>query len=166
MGALVLAADPLDSFADRLGLISGPEAPLLRRIAESDVMFSDVVRFLQRNGWPQDLGSYCGILGLAQANPDCRFKQLGAEDNTKPDEGHAINLPANTGDAVPYVLMFLRRLGTVEVFIASSQGDLMAAFHGTAEIGYVRISNDSALPSFNAEVLFWKTAVARSRRPP
>src|SRR6266699_372908 len=86
--------------------------------------------------------------------------------NAKPDEGHAINLPANAGDAVPYVLMLLRRPGTAEVFIASPQGDLMAAFHGTAEIGYVRISNDSAMPSFIAEVAFWKSAVAKSRRTP
>ena len=129
-------------------------------------MLSEVVRFVQRNGWPQDLGRYCETLGLARSTPDCRFKQLGAEDNAKPDGGHAINLPANTGDAVPYVLLLFRSPGTAEVFIASPQGELIAAFHGTAEIGYVRISNESALPGFNAEVLFWKSAVARTRRTP
>src|SRR6266498_662693 len=166
IGALILSGDPPDSFAERLGLLPRLGAPLATPVAEGEVTFSDVVSFVQRNGWPQDLGRYCETLGLAKANPECRFKQLGAEDNAKPDEGHAVNLPANTGDAVPYVLMLLRRPGTAEVFIASPQGDLMAAFHGTAEIGYVRISNDSAMPSFIAEVAFWKSAVAKSRRAP
>jgi len=167
VGALTLLADLPDGLAaGELGLPPPASRPLATPIAEGEVMFSDVVRFVQRNGWPQDLGRYCETLGLARSNPDCRFKQLGAEDNAKPDEGHAINLPANTGDAVPYVLMLLRRLGTAEVFIASPQGDLIAAFHGTADIGYARISNDSALPGFNAEVSFWKGAVAKSRRAP
>ena len=45
-----------------------------------------------------------------------------------------------------------------------SQGDLIAAFHGSTEIGYVRISNDSALPSFREELSFWKRTVATSIR--
>jgi len=166
--ALPLVANLLGGLAASRPALTSPVASLQSAtlIAEDGIMFSDVVSFVQRNGWPQDLGPYCETLGLARANPDCRFKQLGAEDNAKPDEGHAINLPANAGDAVPYVLMLLRRPGTAEVFIASPQGDLMAAFHGTAEIGYVRISNDSAMPSFIAEVAFWKSAVAKSRRTP
>src|SRR6266511_3322 len=123
IGALILSGDPPNSFAERLGLLPRLGAPLATPVAEGEATFSDVVSFVQRNGWPQDLGRYCETLGLARANPDCRFKQLGAEDNAKPDEGHAINLPANTGDAVPYVLMLLRRPGTAEVFIASPQGD-------------------------------------------
>src|SRR6266516_5886220 len=115
IGALILSGDPPDSFAERLDLLPRLGAPFAAPIAEGEVTFSDVVRFVQRNGWPQDLGRYCETLGLARSNPDCRFKQLGAEDNAKPDEGHAINLPANTGDAVPYVLMLLRRPGTAEV---------------------------------------------------
>src|SRR6266496_1724318 len=166
--ALALVANLLGGLAATRPALTSPVAalPSATLIAEDGIMFSDVVSFVQRNGWPQDLGQYCETLGLGRANPDCRFKQLGAEDNAKPDEGHAINLPANTGDTVPYVLMLLRRPGTAKVFIASPQGDLMAAFHGTAEIGYVRISNESALPGFTAEVSFWKGAVAKSRRAP
>ena len=166
LGTLPTIIGIADGFAAiRLSLPSpavlGPPAT---RIVEDELMFSDVVRFVQRNGWPQDLGRYCETLDLARSTPDCRFKQLGAEDNAKPNEGHAINLPANTGDAVPYVLLLLRRPGTAEVFIASPQGNLIAAFHGSTEIGYVRISNDSALPGFREELSFWKRTVATSTR--
>lgn len=75
-------------------------------------------------------------------------------------------MPSLERTLTPYVLLLFRSPGTAEVFIASPQGELIAAFHGTAEIGYVRISNESALPGFNAEVLFWKSAVARTRRTP
>jgi len=167
IGALTLPTGMLDGLAaGKSGSPATTSWPLATPIVEDEMMFSDVVRFVQRNGWPQDLGPYCETLGLARSNPDCRFKQLGAEDNAKPEQGHAINLPANTGDAVPYVLMLLRGPGTVEFFIASPQGDLIAAFHGTVDIGYVRISNDSALPGFTAEVSFWKGAVGKSRRAP
>src|SRR5207247_9665456 len=114
--ALPLVANLLGGLAASRPALTSPVAslPSATLIAEDAIMFSDVVRFVQRNGWPQDLGPYCETLGLARSNPSCRFKQLGAEDNSKPDEGHAINLPANTDKAVPYVLMLLRLLGPAE----------------------------------------------------
>src|SRR6266516_1728191 len=91
--ALPLVANLLGGLAASRPALTAPVAslPSATLIAEDGIMFSDVVSFVQRNGWPQDLGPYCETLGLARANPDCRFKQLGAEDNAKPDEGHAIH---------------------------------------------------------------------------
>ena len=115
--------------------------------------FGAVVGLVQRHGATADLGRLCQAFGLQQS---CLFKQVAVDANSDGREHHGFNVPAN-GTASPYVVIFHLRPLVGEFFVASAQGELVAARFRAKGIDYSPIVPDEARRAFESEVAFWRS---------
>ena len=115
--------------------------------------FEAVVALVRRHGLPADLGRLCLAFGLQQS---CWFKQVAVDGSVDGGEHRGFNVPLQ-GTATPYVLIFHLRPLVGEFFVASAQGELVAARFRAKGIDYEPLSPDEAHRGFESEVAFWRS---------
>lgn len=122
------------------------------------VAFATVVAFVERHGWPADLGRMCERFKQPQSRSECLFKQIAIDTTQDGLDNHGFNVPFKSGDAIGYVVIFHLRPLVGEFFAVSSDGDLIAALYRAKGIDYTPISNDEVRQAFASEVSFWRTS--------
>jgi tetratricopeptide (TPR) repeat protein len=142
-------------------------AQALRRLGQSTpvpVALADVVRLVQEKGWQVDHKPLCAEFKLAQHPDSCTFKQVSVQELDGRGDPRAFNVPASSGGAIPYVLIF--HLGPLvgEFFIASPEGELLKAFIRSKGTGYSQIPNDDVREEFNKDVAYWTDNFARLKQ--
>ena len=128
------------------------------------VAFAAVIAFVERHGWPADLGRMCERFDLLQSRSECRFKQIAIDTTQDGLDNHGFNVPFKSGGAVGYVVMFHLRPLVGEFFAVSSDGDLIAALYRAKGTDYTSISNEEVRQAFASEVSFWRTNLTDLKR--
>ena len=115
--------------------------------------FDAVVALVRRHGLPADLRRLCQALGLPQS---CWFKQVAIDASVDGREHHGFNVPLQ-GTDTPYVLIFHLRPLVSEFFVASAQGELVAARFRAKGIDHTPLAPDEARRAFESEIAFWRS---------
>ena len=115
--------------------------------------FDAVVALVQRHGVAANLGRLCQAFGLQQS---CWFNQIAIDGTADGREHHGFNVPLQ-GTDIPYVLIFHLRPLVGEFFVASAQGEVVAARFRAKGIDYRPLAPDAALRAFESEVAFWRS---------
>jgi hypothetical protein len=127
--------------------------------------FSEVVEFVQEQGWQANLRTMCSEFGVAHLTRDCVFKQVSVQDDGEDLGGrHAFNVPANAGGDVPYILVFHLKPLIGEFFIVSSDGRLLATFYRSRGAGYNKIPNEEARRAFDRDAAYWTKNLERLKQ--
>lgn len=133
-------------------------AAALRRLAQNDpapVTFSDVVRFVQQQGWRINLGDICTKLELPQSGDNCFFQQLSVQETEGRSDPRGLNVPTASNAALPYVLIFHFSPLVGEFFVVSPEGVLTRAFVRFKGTDYNRVSNEDVSEEFNKDLAYW-----------
>lgn len=133
-------------------------AAALARLAQNDpasVTFSDVVRFVQQQGWRINLGDICTKMGLPQSGDDCFFQQLSVQETEGRSDPRGLNVPTVSNTSPPYVLIYHFSPLVGEFFVVSPDGVLMRAFVRFKGTDYSRVSNEDVSEEFNKDLAYW-----------
>jgi len=142
-------------------------AAALRRLALDDralVTFSDVVQFVQQQGWRVDLGDICTRLELPQSGTDCLFQQLSVQETESRSDPRGLNVPASMNGTTPYVLIFHFSPLVGEFFVVSPDGVLMRAFVRLKGTGYNPVPNEDVSEEFNKDLEYWTNNFFRLKK--
>lgn len=133
-------------------------AAALQRLAQKDpasVTFSDVVQFVQQQGWRVNLGDICAKLEIPQSSGDCFFQQLSVQETEGRSDPRGLNV-LTSSDATPsYVVIFHFSLLVGEFFLVSADGELLRAFLRFKGTDYNRASNNDVREEFDKDIAYW-----------
>lgn len=117
--------------------------------------FSDVVEFVQKQGWQANMRSLCTLLHLPPDSSNCIFKQVSIAEAVGRGDPRGFNVPAISSGAVTHVLVY--HLGPLvgEFFVVSPQGDLIKAFYRSKGTGYNPIPNADVEEEFKKDLAYW-----------
>ena len=126
---------------------------------------ADVIAFVNRSGWPVDLGRMCKAFNVSQS--DCRFRQVAVDTSQDGLDNHGFNVPVEATDVSGYVVIFHLRPLIGEFYLASPEGELRAALYRAKGLDFTPIANDEARHAFESEVSFWRVnLIGLERRLP
>jgi hypothetical protein len=156
----------IDNPTEGLSLASSIEA--LRRPAKNGSMrvtFSDVVQFVQQQGWRVDLGDMCTKFELPGSGDDCVFRQLSLQDQREArSDPRGFNVPAVWNTGPHYVMIFHLRPLVGEFFIVSPDGILMRAYLRFKGTDYSLVPNEEVQQEFNKNFAYWTTNFSRLKK--
>ena len=148
---LVVLVGPLTIAAD--------EAPTMR------ATFSDVVQYVQQQGWRVDLRDMCTKFELPRSGNDCIFRQLSLEDQREAGSApRGFNVPAVSSAGPQYVLIFHLRPLAGEFFIVSPDGILMRAYLRFKGTDYSRVPNEEVQQEFDKNLAYWTTNLSHLKK--
>lgn len=152
--------DAIADFKKALSIDSSiaSSAAALRRLAQNDpasITFSDVVHFVERQGWRINLGDICTKLELPQSDNDCFFQQLSVQETEGRSDPRGLNVPATVNVAAPYALIFHFSPLVGKFFVVSPDGVLIKAFVRLKGADYSRVPNEDVSEEFNKDLAYW-----------
>ena len=121
----------------------------------ASVTFSDIVQFVERQGWRVNLGDMCTKFGLPLSGNDCAFQQLSVEETEGQSGPRGFNVSVASNSGAPHVLIFHLNPLVGEFFVVSPDGVLRRAFLRFKGTGYSRVSNEDVMEEFNKDLAYW-----------
>jgi len=114
----------------------------------------EIITFVERYGWPVDLGYLCSGLSLISANQKCLFRQIAVHTKTAELIDHGFNVPTDESPPLHVVIYHVSPL-TGEFFLASVDGTLIRALFRARGSDFEPMSNKRAIRAFKTELTFW-----------
>ena len=123
--------------------------------------FADVVTFVAGKGWVVNLGPLCGHLEIQAGTSACVFRQVSVEETEAHSGPRGFNVPADSSEHPPHVLIY--HLGPLvgEFFIVSPEGQLLKAFLRRKGTGYSSVPLDEVREEFAKDAAYWTVNLAR-----
>jgi hypothetical protein len=143
-----------------------PDQPALKKTGSMRVTFSDVVQYVQQQGWRVNLGNMCIKFELPRSGDDCLFRQFSLQDQREADsDPRGFNVPAVWNTGAHYVVIFHLRPLVGEFFIVSSDGILMRAYLRFKGTDYSLVPNEEVQQEFdNKNFAYWTTNFSRLKK--
>lgn len=124
---------------------------------------SDVIAFVNLQGWIVDLGYLCHGLSLNEGTGKCLFRQIAVHSRGKKEEDHGFNVPIDQPSTRPLLVYHVTPL-TGEFLLLSVDGRLVKALFRARGDGFSLMSDERAAQVLKAELAFWKSNLAEIER--
>ncbi len=126
--------------------------------------FSEVIEFVQKQGWQVNLGALCVQIGLPQDGGNCVYKQINVEEIKGRGDPRGFNVPAISSGPVAHVLVFHLSPLVGEFFVVSPRGELIKAYYRSKGTGYNPIPNAEVEQEFKKDLAYWMENFDRVKR--
>jgi hypothetical protein len=137
----------------------------LRQNSSERVTLSDVVQFVQQQGWRANLGDMCTKFELPRSGDGCIFRQLSLQDEREArSDPRGFNVPAVSNAEPQYVLIFHLRPLVGEFFIVSADGILLRAYLRFKGTDYSHVPNEEVQQELNKNLVYWTTNFCRFKK--
>jgi hypothetical protein len=155
--------DGIRETCDATSLVSN--ALRLTQNSSERVTLSDVVQFVQQQGWRANLGDMCTKFELPRSGDDCIFIQVSLQDEREAtSDPRSFNVPAISNAEPQYVLIFHLRPLVGEFFIVSADGILLRAYLRFKGTDYSHVPNEEVQQEFNKNLAYWTTNFCRFKK--
>lgn len=121
---------------------------------------SDVIAFVDLQGWTVDLGYLCHGLSLNEGAEKCLFRQIAVHSRVKKEVDHGFNVPIDQPATAPLLVYRVTPL-IGEFLLLSVDGSLVRAFFRARGEDFNLMSEKRAADVLKAELTFWKNSLAQ-----